>query len=318
MGKMKRKILLSIASFVVLLFFGMLFSFQFATSDEIELADELRSKQSGKTLELSKGKIYYEWYGPETGEVIVMVHGFSTPRFIFYKNVEVFANAGYHVLAFDHFGRGFSDHLDSVYDKDFFDSELLEFLVAMKLQKPIYLLGYSLGGGIATVFTSRHPEWVKKLILIAPVGFVPEFSGRNKLVLIPVLGDWLMAVIGKKNLLSSFQEDANRGLVSNEIVKKYAEQLHFKRYRHALLSTMRNYPMQNLSREYKILGEKDIPTLILWGTLDSTVPYSGASKIQELFPKSKLATFEGVEHSIVYSHPEKLNQMILGFLGNKN
>ncbi len=315
---MKKKILLYTVSFTLTIFLVLLLVFQLAKKDEIELTDEMRVNQPGKTIQLSNGKIYYEWSGPETGEIILMVHGFSTPRFIFYKNVEEFAKAGYRVLAFDHFGRGFSDHLEAIYDKDFFDRELLEFIEKMKLQKPIYLLGYSLGGGIATVFTSRHPEWVKKLILIAPVGFVPEFSGKNKLLLIPGVGEWIMAVIGKKTLLTSFQEDEKRGFLSSEIVKKYTEQLYFKRYRNALLSTMRNYPMQNLKDEYKTLGEKNIPTIILWGTLDSTVPYDGAKKIQEFFPKSKLTAFEGVEHSIVYSHPDKVNQVVLDFVNKKD
>ena len=38
----------------------------------------------GAWAELSQGNLYYRWYIPkrENGEVVVLVHGFSTPHFI--------------------------------------------------------------------------------------------------------------------------------------------------------------------------------------------------------------------------------------------
>lgn len=285
-----------------------------ATKNEYDLTDTIRSKQKGKIISLPNGKIYYDWHGSENGDIIILVHGFSTPSFVFYKNVDELVNAGYRVLTFDHFGRGYSDHIDAIYDKEFFNEELTNLVKALQIDKPFYLIGYSMGGGIAAVFTSRNPKLVKKLILLAPAGFVPEFSGKNRLALIPYLGEWLMAVVGKKNLMNSFIEDQKKGMLSTEIVQKYKEQLEFKGYRNALLSTMRNYPLQNLSAEYKLLGESNIPTLLIWGTKDSVVPFEGAKKIQQLVSNSKLISLDGVEHSLVYSDSETVNKSILDFL----
>ena len=68
-----------------------------------------RAEAPGDFLQATDGQIHYQARGPEDGNVIVMVHGFSTPAFIFEQNADALSAAGFRVVQFDHFGRGWSD-----------------------------------------------------------------------------------------------------------------------------------------------------------------------------------------------------------------
>ena len=61
-----------------------------------------RQQAQGDFIELDQGRLHYRWDGPTKGPVVVMVHGFSTPLFIFEQNVAALADAGYRVLRYDH------------------------------------------------------------------------------------------------------------------------------------------------------------------------------------------------------------------------
>ena len=53
---------------------------------------------------LSKGNIYYRWHHPEqkNGQIIVMVHGFSTPSFVWNGLLDGLLSKGYSILVYDH------------------------------------------------------------------------------------------------------------------------------------------------------------------------------------------------------------------------
>ena len=95
----------------------MVISYISAIAGTEEMNDEVRISLNKEFVKLKNGAIHYGWSGPVDGEVIVMIHGFSTPRFVFMKNVGALAGAGYRVLTYDHYGRGFSDRPTVDYDK---------------------------------------------------------------------------------------------------------------------------------------------------------------------------------------------------------
>ena len=67
--------------------------------------------KEGNWANLSSGNIYYQWHSPTVeanGEIIILVHGFSTPSFVWKGILEDLQSSGFKILAYDHFGRGFS------------------------------------------------------------------------------------------------------------------------------------------------------------------------------------------------------------------
>ncbi len=246
--------------------------------------------------------------------IVVLVAGLSTPQFVWDNNVDVLAQAGYRVLTFDHFGRGYSDRPDVIYDREHYNRELLELLNALGLKQPVILVGYSMGGGNVICFSATYPKRVKKLILIAPAGYIPEYSGLASLVLLPVLGDWLMTMLGKDAMLEEIRKDVAAGNGTPNMVQKFEERFQYKGYLPAILSTMRNYPMYDLSKDYEKVGTLGIPTYAIWGTEDKTVPYSGVQKVKGAIPQSEMFIITGGRHSITYANAVKINELILNII----
>jgi len=58
-----------------------------------------------------------------------------------------------------------------------------------------------MGGIIATIFTDRHPDLVKKLILIDPAGMMKQPSFPASALSVPIIGEVIMALFGNKLLL---------------------------------------------------------------------------------------------------------------------
>ncbi len=67
------------------------------------------------------------------------------------------------------------------------------------------LIGYSLGGGIATAFTSYHPSLVRSLILLAPSGLIrpKHMASRSKIIYSTgIIPECLLLWLCKKRLLA--------------------------------------------------------------------------------------------------------------------
>ena len=276
--------------------------------------DNIRTDLNKDFVKLKNGSISYKWSGPVEGEIVVMVHGLSTPRVIFMQNVGALVEAGYRVLTYDHFGYGFSDRPNIKHNKQLYDDELLELLVALGIKTAVNLIGYSMGGGISTIFAANHPERVKRLILMAPVGFILKQSGINKLLLIPVLGEWLMAIVVKKKMIDHYYSEVERGVAPRIMAESFEQQFEYPGVEHAFLSSLRNFPMENLQAEYQQLGETTFPKLLIWGTEDSDTHFAGSEKILRLIPDIQFFKIEGGEHSIPYTHADIVNREIVDFL----
>ena len=93
-----------------------------------ELNEATRANVPGSFVQLSDGYTHYELGGPENGQPVVLVHGFSVPYFIWDPTFAFLAKSGFRVLRYDLFGRGYSDRPKLRYDIDLFCKQLRELL----------------------------------------------------------------------------------------------------------------------------------------------------------------------------------------------
>jgi len=99
------------------------------------------------SVESPYGFVQYALFGPEHGEKIVFVHGYSCPSPIFEKLSKSLAEDGYRVLTYDLWGRGYSDSPASVYNEGLYMAQL-EFLIQQVgwSDTTFNVVGLSLGG----------------------------------------------------------------------------------------------------------------------------------------------------------------------------
>ena len=90
-----------------------------------ELTGNERKGTSGQYIKLSGGITHYQLAGPDTGKVVILVHGFSVPYFIWDGTYEYLVKQGFRVLRYDMFGRGYSDRPNVVYNQALYQNHLL-------------------------------------------------------------------------------------------------------------------------------------------------------------------------------------------------
>src|SRR4051812_46443896 len=144
--------------------------FYYARNPErAELTDTVRNGAPGRFVRLSDGMTHYDIAGPDTGRVVVLVHGFSVPYYIWDSTSARLSNAGYRVVRYDEYGRGLSDRPDVPYADDLYDRQLAELLDSLKITDRVDLAGVSMGGAVTGMFAGRHPKRVRSLVLVDPV-----------------------------------------------------------------------------------------------------------------------------------------------------
>ena len=69
-----------------------------------KLGEKERTNAPGNFVTLSRGVVHYRWFGAETGDLVVCIHGLTTPSFVFEGLARHYVNIGKRVLVYDHYG----------------------------------------------------------------------------------------------------------------------------------------------------------------------------------------------------------------------
>ena len=281
---------------------------------------------SGSWVEVSRGNIYIEWFIPDADKEIkgtmVLVHGFSTPSFVWKGLLNQFTSAGFRVLVYDHFGRGFSERPSITYDKELYVETLRELIDSQNIEEKVHLVGYSMGGPIAGYYAERYPEDSESVSLIAPAGFSKSIPGVKRWWAAPIIGDWFWRVFSDRlygigNMSETQRSDDPLSINEEEFLPLFQKQLQYRGFNESLLSTIRNFNLFDVRSIYQSLSEKDVPTIAIWGKLDGVVPYSGTEEYLRIFPNGKLKTLDHGTHDITYRQPSTVGRAILEFIERK-
>ena len=268
-----------------------------------EVDQTTRDEWGGSYLQTEHGILSYTREGPVDAPAVILVHGFSTPKFVWEQVMPAVLAAGYQVISFDHLGRGFSDRPEGPYDSALYNSELAGLIQGLKLNTPLTLVGYSMGGANVVDYAALHPEQVKQLVLIAPAGYMRNAPNASPLAM-PVVGEWLATVFGRGYARQGIESEINAGRAPANMLEKFDQQAAFAGYTDALLSTLRHFPMADFSDRYRIVGGTDIAVWAIWGTSDTVVPFDGASFMMEDVPQMKLTELKGANHNMTYGQAD--------------
>jgi len=108
-------------------------------------------------------KLHYIESGHGT-EVIVFLHG-NLANTIWWETTLQKLPTHYHGLAFDLPGSGQSPETQKRHTMEYFSQVLEAFVTKLGLSQFI-LVGHSMGGGVAQLYTIQNPQKVKKLVLL--------------------------------------------------------------------------------------------------------------------------------------------------------
>lgn len=274
-----------------------------------EISNDTPLALSGATTEAKRGE------GAESRNVVVLVHGFSVPYFIFDPTFDFLAQNGFSVLRYDLFGRGFSDRPPARYNIDLFVKQLRDLLDALRFTHPVNLIGLSMGGPIAATFTARYSQRVHSLTLIDPAGAKSiTLTPLLKAMKLPGLAEAVFGLIGSGSLLKSAAKDFFDPELIGQFLDKYKIQMQYKGFKRAILSSLRNHMLGSFIESYQMVGKSNLPVLLVWGRNDMTVPLAHSDLLRAAMPQAEFHIIEDCGHIPHYEKPDEFNPILFDFL----
>ncbi|NOQ38678.1 MAG: alpha/beta fold hydrolase [Anaerolineales bacterium] len=306
-----RNIFLWILLAFVLLFVSL---YLILNVEKLELTDAARENAAGDFIELSGGLVHYQLEGPADSPLIVLVHGFSVPANLWDPTYLALKEAGYQVLRFDLYGRGYSARPDVAYDINLFSTQLEELISELEVDEPVHLVGLSMGGPVVASYANRHPDLVRSITLIAPE--VVQVTWKDIFPMnLPGVGEYLMAVYMEPIYLPKWQgSDFSQPENFPDWEERYRVQLQYQGTGRALLSTIRNLVELNAELDYQKLSETKLPVLLIWGSEDQTISEENMQVLQELLPDMQVQIIEKGGHLAHYEFSEIGNPILLEFI----
>lgn len=165
---------------VVSLTISMMF---FLTSTIISFAQKDSTKSSAASTSgyaaVNGLKLYYEIHG--NGDPLVLLHGGLGAIEMFGPNLAALAKK-YQVIAVDLQGHGRTADIDRPLRVELMSDDIAGLMKHLKVAQAD-IMGYSLGGGVAIQIAIRHPELVRKLVIVStPLrrnAFYPDIIGQQ-------------------------------------------------------------------------------------------------------------------------------------------
>ncbi len=234
--------------------------------------------------------------GTDPRAVIVLVHGYGEHSGRYRHVAEYLVEAGYAVYTIDHRGHGRSEglraHFNALAEPV---ADLEQFFQQVQTQqpdKPLFLIGHSMGSLIALTFTLRHQSDLTGLVLSGTaVNSTETVPGYQRSLL-----NVLRRFAPKLPLVPPLGAEA----LSNdpETVRDYdADSLNYRgSWRIGLASALLDAADDLRARA----GELTLPLLVMHGESDEITPISGAHTIYERASSQDktLHTYPGMKHEI--------------------
>ncbi len=275
------------------------------------LDDAARAEAPGRFVRLSGGVTHYEIAGPDTGRVVLLVHGFSVPAYIWDSTSAALSAAGYRVIRYDLFGRGWSDRPDAAYDGPFFDAQIRELLDSLGVAGPVDVIGLSFGGFVAPHFAATHPERVRRMVLIDPV------TGRSKLpwyITAPVIGPYLFQVLAVPGMADGQPGDFLHPEQFPGWADRYRPQMRFRGFGRALRRSGIAMTQADFDAYYAALSGNGVPVLLIWGRQDRVVDIRGAETVRRGIPSMEFFPVDSAGHLPHMEQSAQVHARIVAFL----
>jgi pimeloyl-ACP methyl ester carboxylesterase len=275
--------------------------------------DEWAAKYApGKFIDLNGRSTHYLEKGE--GPPLILIHGFNYDSYTWSTNIDALANS-YKVYAPDLWGLGFSTRQKLDYGYPLYVEQIRLFMDALGIDRAS-LAGHSMGGGTAICFSLQHEERVNKLVLLCSTGMPHEQPLRAKIFQLPILPELLMGLktdfVRKKNIADFWI--LNRSLITAEYFEKATRFQKIAGTTEILLDILRQNFFHTLDQEIRQLGQKEIPTLIIWGRQDMSIPLRRGEEMHQLLKASTLEVLENAGHLANFDQSDKFNDLVINFL----
>ncbi len=265
-------------------------------------------------------RMHYQEFGDPTGPTLVLIHGYTASLFVWHKVAPLLADAGFHVIAVDLIGFGYSEK------PRWFDYSIeaqarivSRFMNTLGIGRAT-LVGSSYGGAVAMTIALDYPEFVEKLVLVDAVI-------NNEVLSHPILR--LAAIPGIGELITPFLVDSrallrhrmrgtlspsNHDLITKERVSNVLRPLTAADGHHSVLATSRAWDANRIEDDAHLINH---PTLIIWGEEDTVIGIHNGYKLHDSILHSRFVILKNCGHVPAEEKPDIVAGLVSEFCHDK-
>jgi pimeloyl-ACP methyl ester carboxylesterase len=270
-------------------------------------------------VELHGHRVIYRAAGD--GPPVVLIHGMvNSSRH--WRDVALRLAESHRVIAPDLIGHGDSATPRGDYSIGAHAAAIRDLLIAIDVPCATFV-GHSLGGGIAMQFFWQFPERVGRLVLVSSGGLGQEVSPMLRGAALPGAAGAVWAAAHPRVLagmsVAAARLDA-RGRSAGKYLRAVARALRpleRRGARVAFLQTLRSVidvRGQRVSATDRLYLLGPVPTMVVWGERDNTIPLEHGRAAHELIPNSRFETLPRAAHFPHLEDPEGLAAVLSDFL----
>lgn len=237
-------------------------------------------------------RVHWVEAGDASAETVVLIHGLSGSSRWWQRNIPALA-ARYRVVVPDLIGFGRSRCPGPLPAMPDVAAVFTRWMDAAQTG-PVHLVGHSMGGHLAVHVAARHPERIRRLVLVDAAGLPRPVTMGSVVRFVYELApprQW-----GDPAFLPVIWGDA---LSAGPL---------------AVAQGLRNILRDDVRPLLPLLTQ---PTLVIWGEGDAVIPVENGHVFRATIPGSRLAVIPDAFHNPMVDRPEAFNQLVLGFLAGE-
>jgi pimeloyl-ACP methyl ester carboxylesterase len=260
--------------------------------------------------------LYLKVWG--AGRPVILIHGWPLSADSWDDQAMALASAGYQTIAYDRRGFGRSSQPWTGYDYDTLADDLAA-VISQTGANDAILVGLSMGGGEVARYMSRHGgKSVAKAVLVSSI--VPYMlktddnpDGTDQ----SVFDDMAAGIIKDR---AAFFADFMKsffgvGMLSHPVSEEIIEWCRTLAMQASLKATLDCAKAFSTTDFRSELAAFKVPTLIIHGTSDKTVPIDAAGRAAARgIARSSLIEYEGAPHGLFVTEKARLTQDLLDFI----
>jgi non-heme chloroperoxidase len=252
------------------------------------------------------------------GRPVILIHGWPLSADSWDNIANALANSGFRSIAYDRRGFGRSEQPWVGYDYDTLADDLADVIKATNA-KDATIVGFSMGGGEVARYMSRYNgQQVQQAVLISSIVPYMMKTPDHPNGVDPSVFEEMTASIkeDRANFFATFFKDFyNVGFISQPVSDEVLEWSRIVSMQAGLKGTLDCAHAFATTDFRPDLVAFTVPTLIIHGTEDKTVPINATGRLAATaIAQAKLVEYEGAPHGLLETHKQELVQDLVAFL----
>lgn len=265
-------------------------------------------------------RLYAKSWGE--GPPVILIHGWPLSGDSWDPVSHALAEAGFRAVAYDRRGFGRSDQPSGGYDYDTFADDLADVMTAMKAKEGATLVGFSMGGGeIARYLSRQGSQGVSRVALVSSVvPYMLKTEDNPDGVPQSTFDEMTDGMLSDraKFFTGFFKDFFGVGMLTQPVSDEVLHLAWITAMQAGLRPTLAAAKAFATTDFRPDLASFRVPTLIIHGTSDKTVPIDATGRaVVRAVPHATLLEYDGEPHGVFATQTDRLIRDLLDFVSGR-